>query len=431
MKYKHSLGFRIIVGFSAMGVILIAVYGFMIYELIKGLEKNFGKNKTSYELELFLNEYNMNKNARLPQTSNLTSYIGIDSLPYNFKTILSGVKNGIYKTGKDGIGGEQGYWIGIGSLPGINKKIFLIHSREQSHIDKRRIQSITFILILVSCAVILLAAGLSFLLSRRVIAPLAQLAKIVENSGPDNLPGKISSLYYDDEVGALARAFEDSMDRIRAFVERERQFTRDASHELRSPLTVIKGALSLLEMKLTENDEKSIEVIQRIERAVASMGNTVECFLWLSREEAGVEPYKNFSVVKIVEQELETCKFIMGKREVMVELIKVCEPEITGPVHVFSIAVSNLIRNAMRYTDRGYVKIIVSKDRVEVSDTGVGIESEKLALMQQLHQKGDESAGFGLGLNIVRRICDRFGWKLIIESKRGRGTKAELYFIKQ
>ncbi len=431
MKYKHSLSFRIIIGFSTMGLILITIYGFLIYWLIKDFETNRGRNRMEHDMSYYLETYKKDKNARVLHTPNLTTYIGLSRLPDNMKELLSDLEEGVYKTGKKGIGGIEGYAVGVAMLPDKSDKIFLIHDNKNTNFVKRKIRNMAFVLSLVATAMIILGAGLAFLLSKRVIAPLAQLAQTVERAGPDNLPTDISSVYYNDEVGALARAFENAMDRIKEFVERERQFTRDSSHELRSPLTVIKGSLALLKMKISSDDEKSIEVIQRIDRAVASMKNTVDCFLWLSREESGIESSEEFSVVTVVEKELETCRFIMEKRDVQVEILKATEPKITAPVHLFSIAVSNLIRNAMKYTDRGHVKITIHENRVEVSDTGVGIESDKVSLMQEAHQKGEKSNGFGLGLSIVKRICDSFGWKLNIESEKGKGTKAELFFQDQ
>lgn len=429
MKYKHSLSFRIIVGFSLMGLILIALYGILIYWVINDSEDNRGKNRMQHDMNYYLDAYKADKNTRLLQTPNLTSYIGLERLPTNLKELLSDLEDGVYKTGKEGIGGRDGYAVAVGTLPDDRGKVFLVHNNKRTDFDKKRIRGMAFILILVAIAVVILGAGLAVLLSRRVIAPLKQLSETVENSGPDNLHTDISGVYFDDEVGALAQAFENAMNRIKDFVERERQFTRDASHELRSPLTVIKGALPLLTMKLIDGDEKSKEVIQRIDRAVTSMETSVDCFLWLAREESGIESVEAFSVAAVVEKELEACRFIMEKRDVKVEILKSAEPEISEPVHVFSIAVSNLIRNAMKYTDRGHVKITIHENRVEVSDTGVGIESGKVALMQETHQKSEASTGFGLGLNIVKRICDSFGWTLKIESEKGKGTKAELFFL--
>ena len=92
------------------------------------------------------------------------------------------------------------------------------------------------------------------------------------------------------------------------------------------------------------------------------------------------------------------------------------------------IALTNLIQNAVRYTSNGQIKIYVREDRVLVCDTGIGIDGSNLETITQPHVRGTDSNGFGLGLSIVSRLCDRFGWRFEIESEVGRGTTAQLIF---
>jgi len=429
MRYKHSIGFRVIVGFSLMGITIICIYGALIYGLIQEFVNSRVTDRVEHEIRLYHEAYQKDKNVRIPHMSDLNTYIGAEQLPENLKEPLAGLESGVYRFGENGIAGIESYVVAVDKRPDTNEKVFIVRNNKYFHFDKKRLRGMMFILTQIAIIVIVLGIGLAFLLSRRVIAPIVQLVSTVEKTGPDNLSSDIAGAYYDDEVGALAQAFEDAMNRIKEFVERERMFTRDASHELRSPLTVIKGALALLNMKTELTDEKSTEVIKRIERAVASMEDTVDCFLWMARDESGIGPATSFSVAAVIEYELDPCRFIMENRAVKVEILKSADPEITAPVHAFSIAVSNLIRNALKYTDRGHVKITIHENRVEISDTGIGMEPEKVSLMQEAHQKSENSSGFGLGLSIVKRLCDTFGWGLTIDSEIGKGTTVKFYFL--
>jgi len=220
------------------------------------------------------------------------------------------------------------------------------------------------------------------------------------------------------------------MDRISAFVLRERQFTRDASHELRSPLTVIRGAAEILSSRISPEDPKSMDVLDRIRRAVATMEDTVSCFLWLAREanEAASDPAERIDVARVVEKEVSQHRHLLRAKPVSVMFESKSRPEMAGPAHIFSIAVSNLIRNAFHFTSQGSVHITVWDEKVVVSDTGCGLGEMAPDDAIIPHKMGAQSTGFGLGLAIVQRICDRFGWRLIIDSDGETGTTVTLIF---
>jgi signal transduction histidine kinase len=90
--------------------------------------------------------------------------------------------------------------------------------------------------------------------------------------------------------------------------------------------------------------------------------------------------------------------------------------------------VANLIRNAFTYTPSGSVLISVEENELLIKDTGMGIRGEEMGKVFQMHFKGAESAGSGIGLSLVKRICDRYGWEVIIDSLESQGTSAQLIF---
>ena len=218
------------------------------------------------------------------------------------------------------------------------------------------------------------------------------------------------------------------MQRVEAFVEREQQFSRDASHELRTPVTVIKGSVELLKKKLSLNDKSVNRPLERIERSVANMENIIETLLWLSREDAAVDQNQNFAVVPVVQEIIEQNRYLIGNKPVDFELVTEYELHLTMPAALFQIALTNLSRNAAQQTASGTIRVIVKNDRVLVADTGAGIDTDYLDQIAQPHTHGGRSTGFGLGLSIVKRLCDRLDWGFEIESEVGRGTTVELIF---
>jgi len=109
----------------------------------------------------------------------------------------------------------------------------------------------------------------------------------------------------------------------------------------------------------------------------------------------------------------------------------ISNPNIEAERTLLSIVVSNLIRNAFTFTPSGSVSVFVDDSSVTVKDTGTGIRSEEIGKVFQQHFKGSGSTGSGIGLSLVKRICDRYGWEIILISSEGKGTSAQLIFKRE
>jgi signal transduction histidine kinase len=95
---------------------------------------------------------------------------------------------------------------------------------------------------------------------------------------------------------------------------------------------------------------------------------------------------------------------------------------------LLEIVIGNLIRNALFNTKSGVVLLRLEAERLIVRDTGVGMRPEELARALERYYKGASSAGAGVGLSLVKRICDRYGWRISLDSQEGQGTTAEIDF---
>ena len=230
-------------------------------------------------------------------------------------------------------------------------------------------------------------------------------------------------------VSWLARQVAEWDPRRPAHVARERDFTRDASHELRTPLTVIRVAS---DMAMAEDSPPRVaRALQRIQRAGRDMEAVIDAFLILARE-AEVEPQsEDFDVADIVMDEAENARALLLNKPVDLEVTLHARPRLHAPPRVFQVVVSNLLRNACSYTDRGRIDVILEPDRVIVRDTGIGMSAESMVRVFEPFYRADPSRpqGSGLGLSIVSRLCDRFGWKIELDSELGRGTTATIRFV--
>lgn len=270
--------------------------------------------------------------------------------------------------------------------------------------------------------------------ARRMVAPVNWLASEVSRwdpLAPD--AGALSPDRLPDDAGIEARqlagALQRMADRMHAFVRRERDFTRDASHELRTPLTVIRVASDLLhnDPDLPERAQRSLG---RIQRAGRDMEAVIESFLILARE-GGIEPQReSFAVRDVVAEEVATVRPLLAGKPVRLDVVENANPVLHASPKVFGVMLRNLLSNACVFTEEGRVEVRIEADAVVVSDTGIGMSPDVLQRVFDPFYRADPDklSGKGMGLSIVRRLGERFGWPVGLESTPGRGTVAIIRF---
>ena len=216
---------------------------------------------------------------------------------------------------------------------------------------------------------------------------------------------------------------------MNAHIERERDFTRDASHELRTPLTVIRLAASmLLEEQALAPEARS--AVERIKRAASGMEETTEALLLLARESERKLSSTAICLNDVVALECQRARAMVGSKPVTIEEIDGPSILVDANARVLAVLVGNLLRNAMQYTQRGHVEVQVRGDTLSIADTGIGIPGAQLDSVFEPFVRADNAShrGYGVGLSIVKRLCDRFGWTVSIESAPAIGTRVRVSF---
>lgn len=276
----------------------------------------------------------------------------------------------------------------------------------------------------------LVAGGIGWWLSGRMVSPVIELSRRVVAARLEDDPENVGKGFSDDEIGKLARAFGGYLKRMRSFSERERAFTADVSHELRTPLAIIQGALELLEGD-AGLDERQRQRLARIGRAARQMVDLTATLLILAREHSASNASEaECDVAEVVRDVVEAHRYL-ARPDVALELVCAAQPRIAAERSLLGIVVANLIRNALNYTERGRVSVLLETHTLCVTDTGHGIPGEEIGKVFDRYFKGSESAGEGIGLSLVKRICERHGWDIAIESPRCGGTTARLIFAGQ
>ena len=276
--------------------------------------------------------------------------------------------------------------------------------------------------------VIVLTTTVAWVATRREWRPVRALARLVnrwdgQHPDPDTLHLDKLSVHTDADVASLARGLHGFATRLAGYNQRERNFTRDASHELRSPLTVIKMSVDMLaeEEGLSDFGSRSV---RRIKCATREMEALVEALLILARETDTGTDNERFVVNDVLRQELESARELLTGRPVELSLEECSCFALEGSSRAFSVLCWQLIRNACQQAEQGRVVVSVLPGAVSVSNVvGMPVTGDGA---RPIRIEAADRHGFELA--IAQRISERFGWLLELQKHPGGENIAYIRF---
>lgn len=280
----------------------------------------------------------------------------------------------------------------------------------------------------------LLAILGGYAITRRSFLPIQQIADSAEEIGKSgDLSRRLDIGWGRDEIHQLASTFNGMFDRLEKAFETERQFTSDASHELRTPTAVIL-AQAQYGLELADFEEEYRESLEVIKRQAERMNDIINQLLFFTRLDQGSEPVNmeetNLSVLVAEickDQRLISCKHISVKDDIQPDI------NVETDRNLFTRMLNNLFSNAYKYgKEKGTITMTLTRmgdDAVlRLTDDGIGISRENLErIWNRFYQvepsrNEDAGGGLGLGLSIVKQITSLLGGKISVESEEGRGT---------
>jgi heavy metal sensor kinase len=286
---------------------------------------------------------------------------------------------------------------------------------------------------------VLLAGVGGWTVARRSLAPVAEMASRARSINAERLGDRLAVANERDELGVLARAFNDLLDRLEREFDRMRQFTADASHELRTPLAAVRGEaqVALTRDRPAPEYRESLEVILE---ETTHMSRLVDDMFTLARADAG-DVRVDARPVYLDDLVAECCRATRAlakqKGVDLAAVPAVAAVEVAGDEALLRRAIVNLLDNAIKYTEPGgRVRARASFEtdgeaggeaRVEVTDTGVGIDpGERERIFERFYRvdraRSRSEGGAGLGLSIVRWVVAAHGGRLELASEPGHGS---------
>ncbi|WP_027854257.1 sensor histidine kinase [Marinobacterium litorale] len=381
---KRSFTSRLISTVGISTLVITSLYWLIGWHYVEELESGHQERVLDYMAERF----DMVAAGELPAESLqfmdiATLYSRADKLPESLRRYADPVVLGVYEP-------EPKQLLMIRASPRTGEPYF-VHIE---HLDQVLVseESGAFEAALVVGGILLFtlgAMGLTLTLVWFQTRPVRELTQAVAAVDPAN-PG-IEPLPRDDDLGRMSRQISDLLSRIAGFIDRERNFTRFASHELRSPLMAMRSAVDLLR-ESGANDPRQQRALGRIDMAVERMSRLVEAFLWLSRE-PGNDPKRvvdSATLDEVVHQIISLHPELEARLEV----------RIGTPIRwridpfVLSVILDNLLRNALDHGE-GVVEL--------------DAEVQELRLDNRVAQRSLNTSHFGYGLQIVKQMCESAG----------------------
>ncbi len=384
------------------------------------------KEALNGEAEHFWENYKNDPSFPLPNTNNLHGYMAQQSSYGSVPEWLRDIPLGFHRGQQQDSDRNPVVFV---SDHGADR-LFLVF-------DEVQVSSLAFYFGIAPLTAVLLLIYLltwiGYVLSRRAVSTVVQLSEAVRNydfNSPEFEKFRPESFgdTTDSEVATLVNAFNQFILRMEAFIQRERNFTRNASHELRTPLAVLKANLELLQR--FDDPEKRERTVERMARTVKDMEALVETLLILARETESKLSWSSVVLNDLLPEILDQVVRALPNDKIQTATSGKGLLEIEAPERVLAIVFTNLIRNAMTYTEAGSVTVLIDHRGVSIKDTGCGMSESELDRMFEPFYRGHDRSneGYGLGLAIVRRLCDRFGWQLHADSELGAGTEIRVEF---
>jgi heavy metal sensor kinase len=307
---------------------------------------------------------------------------------------------------------------------------------------------------LVPLALLLAGTG-GWLLARRALRPVDQMTTTARRIGAEHLEERLAGAGVDDELGRLARTLNEMLARLEAAFAQARRFSADASHELKTPLTVLRGEIEVA-LRSARDPAEYQRVLTSVLEEVESMARLVDDLLLLSRADAGalrwdVAPVEMDRLLEEVAKEGE----ILGRgKQVQVRILGLEPLVVRGDGQRLKQLLRNLVDNGVKYTPPGgkvslalraarreavepnpkskiqnpkLPEAFASWAEITVQDTGVGIPPEALPRIFERFYRADpararETGGAGLGLCIAKTIAEAHGGRIDVQSVPGAGS---------
>jgi heavy metal sensor kinase len=310
------------------------------------------------------------------------------------------------------------------------------------HAQQEMLEEVTATFAWVIPIALLLASGGGYFLARKSLAPVVAMSSQAGRIGAANLHERLAVQNERDELGHLARSFNNLLDRLSQSFERQQRFMADASHELRTPVAIMRGEAEVALSQKVRSAEEYRESLDTLHHEAERLTHIVEDLFTLTRADAGQYPIqpREFYLEELLTECVHSARTLALAKKILLNFEAAAESPIQADESLLRRMILNLLDNAIKYTSEGgRVTVVCSRAGDEyalsITDTGAGIPAEMQPRIFERFFRSDmarsrtatDGGGAGLGLSISRWIAEAHHGRLELTRSDSTGSTFAAY----
>lgn len=438
---------RLSISFSVVASITLVIFGLAIYFFFSLYRKGEFNNRLKQRIEvtekMFLEKENFSDQAFLTIQQQFLNKLPEETeevveLTDTYKDNLEQVYPDEFLT--DLLEDKEAFFEtaviqGAGKLFHVNGKDYLVILTAVDYVGRRLMAHFLTIIFIGLAVCILAMIVVSHGISSRILNSILQKIKTANSISARNLHERLEVKDPDDELGQLAIAFNNLLDRVAVAFETQKSFVDSASHEIRNPLTAIMGETEFA-LQRDRSKEEYTHSLQIVSEEADRLNSLVNSLLKLSNlnSKATQMQIETLSVYDMLKSSLEKLTFLNADHKIELSLNENESNFISGNIHLLETALINLMDNACKFSYNGPVTVKLFKEpegsiTISIVDKGIGIpEGDIPKLTQPFHRANNARKidGIGIGIPLTAKIIELHGGSLLFKSQLDRGTEVQI-----
>ena len=322
----------------------------------------------------------------------------------------------------------------------IHNKSYILEIATDNKNLNDTLENLLYILLFIIPIILILATVGGYFLIYKSFHPIEQIIKNLKEINAKNLSKRLARLENGDEIDSLSKEINNLLKRLEISFDKIYQFSSDASHELKTPLTIIRGEIEIALRNNRSSDEYK-ETLKNCLDEVVIIQQTVNDLLYLAKtEEQNSLNYEEIYLDEVILESIKELKPFAKLKEVKIQSSIKDASTIEGNSKLVKIAINNILKNAISFSQKESKVLISSfiKDEsiyIVIEDFGIGISKNDLKKIFEKFYRTDKSrnknsGGTGLGLSISQKIIHNHKGTISYESEENKYTKVTIEFCK-
>lgn len=301
------------------------------------------------------------------------------------------------------------------------------------------LDSLVIILLIAAPFMLVLSSLVGYLILTRAFKPVESVVRAARQITAEDLSHRIDLKGKEDEIGELVKTFNRMIDRLQLSVERIKEFSSDVSHELKTPLTIMRGEMDVTMRRERDKGEYK-DAFRSVYEEVKKLETIIDNLLFLSQADIRQSraAFEKTPLYEVLINEVEKMRKLADRKNVRFIIKEMAALYVKSDASLLERLIMNLIDNAIKYTpDGGEIKISLRENKgfalMEIEDNGVGIPAASLPHVFDRFYRVDKSRsnrsrGAGLGLSIAKQVAILHDAEIRVKSKVNKGTRVTVRF---